>query len=521
MRAILETALDAVIGMDHRGVVTDFNPAAERMFGYAARDAVGQELADLLIPTHLQSQHRDGLRRYLTTGEGPFIDRRVETIGHHADGHEFPVEVAITRVSGEHPPRFTGFVRDLTARAQAEREREQLLQRELTARREAELASRAKDEFLATLSHELRTPLNAVLGWARILRSTSMPAATQARALEAIERNAQLQAGLIEDLLEVSRIASGKMRLDTRPCDLASIVDAAVEVVGPAAAAKNVVIGVNIDTRPSMTKGDPDRLQQVVWNLLLNAVKFTPDGGRIDVRLTGDRGYVLTVSDTGIGIDATFLPYIFQPFSQADAAANREHGGLGLGMTIVRQLVELHGGTVSARSAGVGKGATFEVRLPSMLDAGEALPPPARQMREMREPLAEEPFLRDLRVLVVDDQEDARDLIRTTLESHGASVATACSAAEALEALDIEVPDVLVSDIGMSGEDGYALMERIRGRSEDAGGTVPAVALTAYASQADRDKALAAGYDAHLAKPAEPSDIAALVFRVARRRRTA
>jgi signal transduction histidine kinase/CheY-like chemotaxis protein len=375
-------------------------------------------------------------------------------------------------------------------------------------------ANRVKDEFLATLSHELRTPLNAVLGWVRILRSTNVSPQTQARALETIERNARLQTNLVEDLLEVSRIESGKMHLEARPSDLAKIVDSAVEVVQPAAAAKQIRLATDV-RRPAMTMGDPDRLQQVVWNLLFNAVKFTPAGGEVRVRLSTNGGHTLTVSDTGAGIDPSFLPHVFQPFRQADSSPTREHGGLGLGLTIVRHLVELHGGTVRAFSEGPGRGSTFEVTLPSTLvqddgitipQAVSAPPAPARIQADL---------LAGVAVLVVEDEEDARELLRTALERYGARVTAAGSAAEAMRVFDRTEPDVIVSDIGMPHEDGYSLVRRIRARPSATGGHVPAVALTAYASAADRERALSAGFQAHVAKPFEPAEVAALVHRLA------
>jgi signal transduction histidine kinase/CheY-like chemotaxis protein len=370
-------------------------------------------------------------------------------------------------------------------------------------------ANRLKDEFLATLSHELRTPLNAVLGWVRILRSTDATPATQARALEAIERNGRLQASLIEDLLEVSRIVSGKLHLQSVPTDLSAIVAAAADVVQPAASAKEIRLKIDIQARPAMTMGDADRLQQVLWNLLFNAVKFTPAGGEITVTLRRNGGWVVTVSDTGIGIDPSFLPHIFQPFRQADGSASREHGGLGLGMTIVRHFVELHGGTVTARSDGLGKGATFEVRLPSVLTPEHHA---ARRPVETQAVTPADPnLLAGISVLVVDDDEDTRALLAMALESCGAGVRTAGSAAEAMRRFDDAVPDVLVSDIGMAMEDGYELMRRIRTRPPLAGGRVPSIALTAYASPADRAAALGAGYDAHVAKPFQPFEVASLI----------
>ena len=400
--------------------------------------------------------------------------------------------------------------REVEERKRMEAERTILLARERDA-------NRLKDEFLATLSHELRTPLNAVLGWTRVLRSAAVAPETQGRALESIERNARAQARLIEDLLEVSRIVTGKLRLQVRPVDLAAIVDSAVEVVQPAAAAKRIRLTADIAVRPAMTSGDADRLQQVVWNLLSNATKFTPVGGEITVNLRREQGFVLTVTDNGIGLDPAFIPHMFEPFRQADGSASREHGGLGLGLAIVRQITELHGGTVTAHSGGLGQGATFEVRLPSELgitapparpEAGAPAVIPSAQINPR--------LLEGLHVLVVDDEEDARELLQTTFEAHGARVSAAGSAAEAMQLFERSVPDVLISDIGMPFEDGYTLIKRIRARRADFGGLVPAIALTAYAAASDRLATLAAGYQAHIAKPYEPSEIAALVQRLAR-----
>ena len=384
--------------------------------------------------------------------------------------------------------------------------------------RNAELsqANRLKDEFLATLSHELRTPLNAILGWIRIVRAADLPPQTRARALESIERNAGLQARLIEDLLEVSRIVTGKLHLQPRRTDLAAIIDAAVEIVQPAAAAKNITVTTTIDRRPAMTSGDPDRLQQVIWNLLSNAVKFTPSGGRVDVRLARDHGYVLTVADNGLGIEPAMLPQMFQPFRQIDASPTREQGGLGLGLAIVRQLVEMHGGTVTARSQGAGTGTTFEVRLPSVLPSVESQVREQVAVRAGARTSSPSRLLTGIDVLVVDDEEDARELLRTVFDSYGARVTTASSAADALREVDRAVPHVIVSDIGMPVEDGFSLMRRIRARSARAGGDVPAIALTAYASAADRDAVLAAGYQAHVAKPFEPAHVVRLIHDLTR-----
>jgi signal transduction histidine kinase/CheY-like chemotaxis protein len=399
--------------------------------------------------------------------------------------------------------------REVEERRKVEEERTAALARERDA-------NRLKDEFLATLSHELRTPLNAVLGWARLLRSARVEPATQSRALESIERNARAQARLIEDLLEVSRIVTGKLRLQVHDCDLAAIVDAAVEVIQPAAAAKRLHLTVEVLVRPALTSGDPDRLQQIVWNLLSNAVKFTANDGHISVRLERGDGYRLIVRDTGPGIEPKFLPHLFEPFRQADGGASREHGGLGLGLAIAKQLVELHGGTISARSQGAGTGATFEVVLPSVVMP--TFDPVEREMVAAAAAPVDTELLRGLHVLVVDDEEDARLLLETALTQYGADVAMASSAEAAVAEFNAHRPDVLLSDIGMPHEDGYAMLRRLRTRSDADG--IPAVAITAYASASDRAAAQDAGYQAHIAKPFDPAEVARLVGRLARGRRS-
>ena len=407
------------------------------------------------------------------------------------------------------------------SKANAELEHEVQERRRVEGERVAALererdANRLKDEFLATLSHELRTPLNAVLGWTRVLRTARVEPATQARALESIERNARVQARLIEDLLEVSRIVTGKLRLRMGETDLATIVDEAAEVVQPAAAAKRLRLTLRIDARPAMTAGDADRLQQVVWNLLSNAVKFTPPDGQVIVTLERRDGYRLTVRDTGPGIDVKFVPFVFEPFRQADGSIGHEHGGLGLGLAIAKRLVELHGGTIGTHAAAEGTGAVFEVHLPSVIDA------PAGDRRRLlprdrREPVAVGTFLRDVYVLVVDDEEDARALLETALTGFGAEVTTVATVDEALKEIDRHAPDVLLSDIGMPLEDGYALIQQLRARPAARGGSIPAIAVTAYASSRDRRLAEAAGYQDHIAKPFEPADVARAVARVRRR----
>lgn len=365
IRAILDTALDAIISMDHRGVITDFNAAAERIFGHPRDQAVGRELADLIIPPHLREPHRAGLQRYLSTGVGPFIDRRVEATAVAADGREFPVEISITAVRTERFPTFTGYVRDVTDRVRRETERHELLERERVARSEAETANRAKDEFLATLSHELRTPLTAVVGWTRMLLTGAVAPENVQRALEVIDRNAQAQIQLVGDLLDVSRIITGGLRLEMASLDLRSVVQAGVEVVRPAAETKRLALELDVPADPVRVVGDAARLQQIVWNLLSNAVKFTPLGGHVRIDLVDDDARArIRIEDTGPGVALEFLPYVFDRFRQADSSSTRQHGGLGLGLAIVRHLTELHGGTVSVENRRDRTGTVFVVDLP-------------------------------------------------------------------------------------------------------------------------------------------------------------
>ncbi|MBF2074517.1 MAG: PAS domain-containing protein [Synechococcales cyanobacterium C42_A2020_086] len=399
--------------------------------------------------------------------------------------------------------RIVGIGEDITDRKQAEAEREQLLQREQSARSEAEAANRTKDEFLSILSHELRTPLNAILGWAQLLRSKrQIDAATRERALETIERNARGQANLIEDLLDISRIIAGKLRLDVRPTNLVSVIEAAIDTVRPAAEAKAIRIQAVLDPAAGLVSGDADRLQQVVWNLLSNAVKFTPKGGRVQVRLERVNSHVeIIVSDTGQGIPLDLLPAVFDRFRQGNSSTTRLHGGLGLGLAIVRHLVELHGGSVHAESAGEGQGATFIVNLPLAVlkpsSGSERVHPTAGGDVPFENP----PNLSGLQILLVDDEADARDLLSTVLSGCGATVTTAASAAAALDCLQRLQPDVLISDIGMPDEDGYALIARVRALPPNEGGRTPAIALTAYARVEDRTRTLAAGFQMHMAKP--------------------
>jgi signal transduction histidine kinase/CheY-like chemotaxis protein len=397
-------------------------------------------------------------------------------------------------------------------------ERAGLLHRERAARAEAERSSRVKDDFVATLSHELRTPLSAIMGWTYLLRAN--PRRPDAGyGLEVIERNTRAQARMIDDLLDMSRIVSGKLRIDAAPVDLSQVIDAAMETVRPAADAKGVRLERRLDPAAGGAKalGDAARLQQVVWNLLTNAIKFTPRSGRVVVSLASDGPNVqVVVQDTGQGIKGEFLPHVFDRFRQQDASTTRTHSGLGIGLSIVRHLVEMHGGTVQAFSAGEGAGARFTVTIPGLTDAqaariGGSEPARAEDVSASMASIGGSPSLAGVRVLVIDDEADARDLSRRILEGSGASVQTAASVAEALELLSRSPVDLLVCDIGMPDEDGYAFIRKVRQAPGGAGapGRLPAVALTAFARVEDRTRALLSGFQAHIAKPTDPAELLA------------
>jgi signal transduction histidine kinase/DNA-binding response OmpR family regulator len=407
---------------------------------------------------------------------------------------------------------------EVIERQQAEQENAQLLVREQAARAEAEAANRMKDEFLATLSHELRTPLTAILGWSHLLRSGKLPPDTITSAVETIERNAKAQSQLIDDLLDVSRIITGKLRIDARPVEPAGILEAAVNSVRPAAEAKDIKFDLEIAHATGLVLGDPGRLQQVAWNLLSNAIKFTGTGGHVGVSLARVNSHVeITVRDTGQGIGADFLPHVFDRFRQADGTTTRSHGGLGLGLAIVRHLVELHGGTISAASPGEGEGSTFTVQLPLMtrIKAGDTAVGVSSD--ETSGAGDSSRVLEGLRVLVVDDEEDSRDLIMIVLTRCGAEVKAVGNAQVALAELERFNPDLLISDIGLPFEDGYSLIKKVRSHESTQHSKIPAVALTAYASVEDRLRALAAGFQMHVTKPLEPDELIAAVANLAGR----
>jgi signal transduction histidine kinase/ActR/RegA family two-component response regulator len=382
----------------------------------------------------------------------------------------------------------------------------------------AEAAGRAKDDFLAVVSHELRTPLNAILGWVQLILMGRLDAATSKRALDSIERNAKSQARLIEDILDISRIVAGRFRLNVVAADLAATIEAALDVVRPAAEAKGVRLHAVLDSQLAPIPGDPERLQQVLWNLLSNAITHTPAGGRVFVKLQRVDSHVeVSVEDSGKGIDAAFLPHMFERFRQEESSATRRHTGLGLGLAITRHLVELHGGEIGAQSGGAGKGSTFTVKLPLAAVQTRGIERVARLGATDSGGHRQLASLDGLRILVVDDEADVRDLVATILRQSGAAVTTVRSAGEALEAFATVTPNIVVSDIEMPGEDGYSLIRKLRTGGNPAGRTVPAIALSAYAGPGDRMRALDAGFQLHVSKPVEPAELVAVLANLAQR----
>lgn len=550
-KALLENAPDAIMRLNREIRYVYVNPAVERISGMPASAFIGKSPPELGSPEQLSQLWEKTLRKVFETGEEQAIEFEAETVNGLCTFQsrvvpEFNKEGAIASA--------LVVSRDITDRKQAEEKirtmnaeleqrviertaqleaanqiKDDLLFREQAARADAEAANRMKDDFLATVSHELRTPLNSMLGWAKLLRSRKFDEVTTAKALETIERNAKSQAQLIDDILDVSRIIRGKFSLNIRPIELIPLINLALDTVRPAAEAKSIRLESVLDPSVGALLGDSDRLQQIIWNLLSNAIKFTPEGGKVEIRLsvvredlsgsnsisTPTNNYAqIAVSDTGKGISPDFLPYVFERFRQADSSITRSHGGLGLGLAIVRHLVELHGGSVRANSPGEGKGSTFTVILP-LIDRGLGT------QKDSRPTLITNPqssiSLKGLRVLLVDDEADTREVIKVALEEWGAEVTAVESAIAAFQTLEDWQPDVLVSDIGMPEEDGYALIRKIRMRDSQAGGKIPAVALTAYASDRDRAFAMAAGFQRHIPKPVEPSKLADAIAQLARR----
>jgi len=537
LSALIESADDAIISKTLDGIITSWNNGAKRIFGYDAEEVIGKPVTILIPEGHLDEE--PSILARLRAGQRI---EHYETVRVRKDGQLIDISLTVSPIRGP-DGRIVGaskIARDITEQRLArkafdeaseglkvalEAAKEARFEAERAAAeierlyRQAEESSRLKEEFLATISHELRTPLSAILGWARMLRLGQLSPEDTAKALDTIERNARAQAQLVDDLLDVSRIITGKLRMDVRPADPPSFIDPAVEAVRPAAEAKGVRVQKVVDTGAISIPGDPVRLQQVVWNLLSNAIKFTPRGGHVQIRSERVNSHLeIVVSDTGQGISADFLPHVFDRFRQADQKTSRLHGGMGLGLAIVRHLVELHGGTVRAASEGEGKGATFTVALPiipiyQVDPSGGRVHPGARDMP----PDDSTDRLDGLKILVVDDEADTRDLLKQGLEYCGATVKVVGCAKEALDSLTHEIPDILISDIGMPGTDGYDFIRQVRGLPPHRGGKVAAIALTAYTRVEDRLLALRAGYDMHVPKPVELAELVAVAASVARR----
>jgi PAS domain S-box-containing protein len=506
----VESSPLAVIEWDSDFRVSRWSQSAERLFGWKAEDVIGKHVNewrfvfadDVDAVALVTNRQREGVevqgiqRNRNYTREGSVL---------YCEWYN-----SVLRDEREKLVSVLSLVLDVTARQSAEEERAASLLRERDARRHAEEADRLKDEFLATLSHELRTPLTSILGWASMIRNGEVEGSTAARAIETIERNARSQARLIDDLLDVSRIITGNLRLDMHPLNLAPIVDAALDALRPTADVKGIQLQTHFVPEECLVKGDTNRLRQVIWNLLSNAIKFTQRGGRVNIDLYCIESTArLTVSDTGEGISAEFLPYVFDRFRQAEGSISRKQGGLGLGLAVARHLVELHGGTITAESEGIGKGSVFSVDLP----LGQERRDPARaeerqrELERRRSPSGGVVRLDGVHVLLVEDDDDSRKLIGTMLKRHGARVTSTKSAEEALRVFEDELPDVMISDIGMPDQDGYELVRKLRAMPAEKGGKIPAIALTGYASRKDRERALNSGYQQHMAKPIEQVDL--------------
>ncbi|MEY2396761.1 MAG: hypothetical protein QOF94_3106 [Acidobacteriaceae bacterium] len=517
LAAIIESADDAIITKTLQGVITSWNRGAERMFGYAAAEVIGQPVTILIPDDHIDEE--PAIIARLRKGERI---EHYETVRLHKDGTLVDISLTVSPIRDANNKVIgaSKIARDISQRKHVEKTlREQSAAYERLYA-EAQESGRLKEEFLATVSHELRTPLNAVLGWARILRAGRLKKAEAGKALETIERNARAQAQLIDDLLDVSRIITGKLRMDVRPIDPNGFIEAAIDAVKPTAEAKGVRVQKIMDTGVVTVPGDPARLQQVIWNLLTNAIKYTPRGGWVQVRMERvDSHLQIVVADSGQGIPQEFLPYVFDRFRQVDQSTSRHHGGLGLGLALVRHLVELHGGSVAAASPGPDQGSTFTIVLPvvpiyQVDQAGARVHPTAQNLL----PAAEYTTRLDaLKILIVDDEPDTRELLKSSLSECGADVIVVASVSEAFGSLEASVPDIVICDIGMPGEDGYDLIRRLRALPQESGGKVPAIALTAYARVEDRLRALRAGFQMHVPKPVELAELVTVVASVSGR----
>ena len=509
----VESSPLAVVEWDSDFRVSRWSQSAERLFGWKADEVIGKHVNewrfvfadDVDAVALVTNRQREGVEVH-----GVLRNRNYTRAGEilYCEWYN-----SVLRDDSGHLVSVLSLVLDVTERKKAEEERAALLVRERDARKHAEEADRLKDEFLATLSHELRTPLTSILGWASMIRSGEVEGMNATRALETIERNARSQARLIDDLLDVSRIITGNLRLELNPLNLTAVVEAAVDALRPTADVKDIRLTIQFTPGECLVKGDPNRLRQVIWNLLSNAIKFTPRGGSVDIDLRcAEANARLTVKDNGEGISEAFLPYVFERFRQAEPAFSRKQGGLGLGLAVVRHLVELHGGTISAESEGLGRGSTFTLDLPLAQERRD--PARAEERRrevERRRGRSKRVRLDGIHVLLVEDDDDSRKLLGTMLKRNGAKVTSTKSAAEALNVFEEELPDVLISDIGMPDEDGYELIRKLRNLPPERGGLTPAIALTGYASRKDRERALEAGYHKHMAKPIEQADMVAAI----------
>ena len=501
-REIFSHSKEAIAIIDPDGYFLQQNGAHFILLGYADDDLESQTPAIYLGEETFQKIFEQ------LAEQGDYAG---ETVCRNKDGEELNIELSVfTMRSGLGEPLcYVSIERDITTRKRTEEKLAQLLTRERLARADAEKANRLKDEFLATLSHELRTPLNAVIGWSRILKAGRVDHESSAHAIAVIERNAWAQKQIIEDILDVSRVITGKLQLHLGPVDLIVVINASLDAIRPAFEAKEIKIKTHYQRGLKIITGDADRLQQVVWNLLSNASKFTPVGGVVGIRVVQDKNYVtIEVKDTGPGIAAEFLPHVFERFRQADGSTTRTHGGLGLGLAIVRHLVELHGGVIAAENLTNGSGAVFTVKLP--LPSTELTVDRAQTATRVEENLTEVD-LENVRILVVEDELDALDLLTIDLAAHGAKVRGAASAAEALSLLRSNEFDLLISDIGMADTDGYNLIKQVRDREGQDGEHIPAIALTAYARAQDRIRAIDAGYNTHVAKPVEIKELVTVV----------
>jgi PAS domain S-box-containing protein len=501
---INESAPTPIFVKDRQGRIIYANPATLKVLGKTTDEVIGARDCDLYPNLEDAAKVTENDQRIMATGQTEVVEESPDGIRTFL-GTKAPYRNEAGEVIG-----LIGISNDISERVQLERDRARILEQEQAAREAAEQANRIKDEFLAVLSHELRSPLNPILGWTKLLQSQKFTPQETAQALETIERNAKLQAQLIEDLLDVSRILQGKMALTICPVNLVNTIEAAIETVRLTAAAKEIQIQTNLDQRVGNVSGDAARLQQIIWNLLTNAVKFTPPGGKVMVSLTQVQHFAqIQVQDTGKGINPDFLPHVFDYFRQEDGAITRKFGGLGLGLAIVRHLTEQHGGTIMVESDGEGQGATFTVRLPLHPVGVETIPEETTPAQDLD--------LSQLKILVVDDEADMRELMRVVLQTYGAQVQVVGSAVEALQQLKDWQPDLLISDIGMPEIDGYMLLRQVRQLPPEQGGRIPAIALTAYAGEHDQQQASAAGFQQHLAKPAEPEQLVAAIVLLVQR----